>query len=67
MNDVNDPAAKEAEGAIIAASCGKEANVVQAQAVRLVQLSGHSPPAAETLFPDAWPTAHPQARGCWSR
>jgi hypothetical protein len=24
MNDVNDPAAKEAEGAIIAVSCGKE-------------------------------------------
>jgi transposase len=33
----------------------------------LVQLSGHSPPAAETLLPDAWLTAHPEARRCWSR
>ena len=33
----------------------------------LVQLSGHSPPAAAALLPDAWLTAHPNARRCWSR
>ena len=33
----------------------------------LVQLSGHSPPAAAALLPDAWLTAHPKARRCWSR
>ena len=33
----------------------------------LVQLSGHSPPAAAALLPDAWLTAHPEARRCWSR
>ena len=33
----------------------------------LVQLSGHSPPAAAGLLPDAWLTAHPEARRCWSR
>ena len=33
----------------------------------LVQLSGHSPPAAAALLPDAWLTAHPEARRYWSR
>lgn len=33
----------------------------------LVQLSGHSPPAAAALLPDAWLTAHPEARRCRSR
>jgi hypothetical protein len=31
------------------------------------RLSGHSPPAAAALLPDAWLTAHPEARRCWSR
>ena len=33
----------------------------------LVQLSGHSPPAAASLLPDAWLTARPEARRYWSR
>jgi transposase len=33
----------------------------------LVQLSRHSPPPAADLLPDAWLTAHPEARRCWSR
>jgi len=33
----------------------------------LVELSGHPPPAAAALLPDAWLTAHPEARRCWSR
>ena len=33
----------------------------------LVQLSGHSPPAAAALLPDAWLKAHPAARRSWSR
>ena len=32
----------------------------------LVQSSGHSPPAAAALRPDAWLTAHPEARCRWS-
>ena len=33
----------------------------------LVQLSGHSPPAAAALLPDVWLRAHPEARRGWSR
>jgi len=33
----------------------------------LVQLSGHSPPAAAALFPDAWPKAHLVVCRSWSR
>ena len=33
----------------------------------LVQLSGHSPPAAAVLLPDVWLTAHSEARRCRSR
>jgi transposase len=33
----------------------------------LVQMSVHSPPAAEALLPYAWLTAYPEARRCWSR
>jgi len=33
----------------------------------LIQLSGHSPPAAATLLSDAWLGTHPEARRCWSR
>jgi hypothetical protein len=31
-----------------------------------VQMSGHSPPAGAALLPDAWLTAHAEARRCWS-
>jgi hypothetical protein len=33
----------------------------------LVQLTGNSPPPIAGLLPDAWLTAHPEARRCWSR
>ena len=33
----------------------------------LIQLSGHSSPGVPALLPDAWLTAHPEARRCWTR
>ncbi len=61
----------------LSAKLGKQCELASAKAnqvepftyVRdlLVQLSGHSPPAAAALLPDAWSAAHPEARRCWSR
>jgi transposase len=33
----------------------------------LIQLSSNSPPRVPALLPNAWLTAHPEARRCWSR